>query len=342
MLAQLAMLAGDGDRIVSAGPAPKSAELDLPIRQIHCPLGVSALAAPRLRRIAERADVIHAWSPKAAKLGVLTAEGEHMPMVFSLPTAPEPDTAESIAAAVDEPWITVTVPTWSSAALTRRCFDDARIEVLPPPAATAATDQSSNIRALVREQLGISDHQTLLVSPGEMIRGAGHKNASWAHAIVRQIIPDVLLCFPSDGPDEEHVRFFAGTTAFDDAVFFTAGRFSVAEVLAASDIALFLNEHDTGVASLAAAMAGGKAIVASETPNFAQCAPHCSAALLVPASDPRSASAAILKLIETPQLAKELSQAAAQQAAEKFDPLSSRRRLTEIYASAGAAAAVRE
>ncbi len=340
MLAQLAMLVSDGDRIVSAGPAPKSAELDLPIRQIHCPLGVSALAAPRLKRIAERADVIHAWSPKAAKLGVLTAEGEHTPMVYSLPTAPEPASAESIAAAVDEPWVTVTVPTWSAAALTRRCFDDARIEVLPPPAATV--DQSSDIRALVREQLGISDHQTLLVSPAEMIRDAGHKCASWAHAIVREIIPDVLLCFPSDGPDEEHVRFFAGTTAFCDEVFFTAGRFSTAEALAAGDIALFLSERDTGVASLAAAMAGGNPIVASETPNFAQCAPHNSAALLVPAADPRSASAAILKLIETPQLAEELSLSAAQQAAEKFDLIASRRRLTEIYASAGAATALRE
>ncbi len=340
MLAQLALLAGDDDRVVSAGPAPENMELDLPVSQIHCPLGVPALAAPRLKRIAARADVIHAWSPKAAQLAVLTAAGGQKPMVYSLPTAPGSDTGQRIAAAVDEPWVTVTVPTWSSATLARRYFDDARIEVLAPPA--AAADQSSDVRSLVRKQLSIADHQTLLVSPAEMIRGAGHKYASWAHAIVREIIPDVLLCFASDGPDHEHVRFFAGTTSFRDEVFFTAGRFSVAEALAAGDIALFLNEYDTGVGSLATAMAAGKAIVATETPNFAQCAPHYSAALLVPAADPRAASAEILKLIESPQLAEQLSQAAAQQAAEKFDPLASRRRLMEIYASAGAAAAAGE
>ena len=236
--------------------------------------------------------------------------------------------------------MTVTVPTWSGATLARRYFDNARIEVLTPPAAAAG--QSQEIRTLVREQLGIAAHQTLLVSPAEMIRGAGHRYASWAHAIVRQIIPDVLLCFASDGPDQEHVRFFAGTTGFDDEVFFTAERFSSAEVLAGGDIALFLSEYDTGVASLAAAMAAGKAIVATETPNFAECAPHEASALLVPAADPRAASAEILKLIETPELAAQLSQTACQQAAEKFDPLACRRRLMEIYASAGATATAGE
>ena len=176
---------------------------------------------------------------------------------------------------------------------------------------------------------------------------AGHKYASWAHAIVRQIMEGVLLVMPTGGPAAERVRFFAATTGYDEEVFFAEdlpGEFSApgssvgrSEILAAADVALFLAERDTGLAALVEAMAAGVPIAASNTPDVAECAPSGSAALLSPACDPRAASADLLRLIEDRALADRLATAARQRAEECFDPAASRRRLAEIRAKVGAA-----
>jgi phosphatidylinositol alpha-mannosyltransferase len=167
-----------------------------------------------------------------------------------------------------------------------------------------------------------------------MVRLAGHKHASWAHAIVRQIRDDVRLLLPGAGPAERHVRFFAATTGYDDEVFLTGDRFSPAEALAAGDIALFLYEQDVGVSSLADAMAAGLPIVAADTPEVAECVPDGTAGLLTPIHDPRAASAAILRIIEEPKLAQRLVESVKQLTEQHFAPNKARKALAEVYKTA--------
>jgi glycosyltransferase involved in cell wall biosynthesis len=189
------------------------------------------------------------------------------------------------------------------------------------------------MRAKVRGELGVRDDQVLLIAPGEISRGAGHKYAPWVHAILRQMRPDLLLIVPGAGVAEPNVRFYVGTTGLGEEVFLTAGRFSEEEALAAADVAVFFHERDCGVGALAAAMAAGLPIVASRTPDFVECTGDGEAAVLFKAADRREGSAAVLRVLDDPELARGISQAARKRAEEFFSPARCRRELDQVYAS---------
>jgi glycosyltransferase involved in cell wall biosynthesis len=171
----------------------------------------------------------------------------------------------------------------------------------------------------------------LLAAPTEMVRGGGHKYASWAHAIVRQVLPNVRLLFPGTGPNEHNVRSFAGSTGFDEDVFFTGDQFGKEDVLAGADVAVFFHETDCGVSALVGAMCAGVPIAACDTPDISECAPHEDSSLLGRAKDPRSISATVLRLLEDPALRKRLIKSGRRRAEMHFRPELSRRRLDNIY-----------
>jgi glycosyltransferase involved in cell wall biosynthesis len=194
---------------------------------------------------------------------------------------------------------------------------------------------SGDQRAGTRRELGIADGKRLLLVSEEMVRGSGHKHASWAHAILRQIIQDLVVVMPGGGPVEANVRYFAGTTGYDGEVFFCGERFSRPALLAACDIVLLVPDRPVGVSGLAAAMAAGKPIVASALPDLAEYAPDGQAALLCPPADPLAIAAAILRLIDDPSLARRLAKTAQQAARRQFDLAACRARLEEIHQAAG-------
>ena len=338
VLGQLSLLADDGDIIASAGPTPPSGTFDLPVRSVHCPLGLGRLAGWCMDDLAAQAEIIHAWSSKAAMAARTLARLFKLPPLLSLPYVPSEKAAGALLPMTRKAGFGLTVPTQAARNLLLRAgFDDSSVHVLPPPARPLDDAEAEDRRRRTRQALGVGDGQHLLVVPSEMIRQAGHKYASWAHAILRQMLSGVLLLMPGGGPVEKRVRFFAATTGYNDEVFFTEESLSRQDVLSAGDIALFLSSGQTGITALAAAMAAGVAIVASNTPEHAECAPHEIAALLCPPRDPRAAAAAILQLIENPKLAHRLAAGGRDRARQAFDPDRCRQRLAEIYAAAKAA-----
>jgi len=333
MLRQLSLLVGKDELIASVGPAPPLAGVDLPARAFHCPLGIPEWCGLRMNKALGEVELVHAWSVRSARAAATLCRTRRLRFVLSIPCPPEGRGLRARRPAGPRSGNRLTIPTGAGReALIRSGLDGCEIHVLPPPARPLSDAEAR--RRYVRRKLGITDSQRLLAAPGEMLRGAGHKYASWAHAIVRQILSDVVLLMPGGGPVERHVRFFAATTGYDDEVFFTGDRFCIEDVLAAADVAVFLAEKDVGVAPLAAAMAAGLPIVATRTSQVAELAPHEQAALLSPPRDPRAASASLLRVIEDSSLAQRLGQAARQRAVELFDVDSCRRRLAMIYESA--------
>ncbi len=331
-LDQLSLWVSSGDRIVSLGSPPPYANLPQPMERVHCPLGLSQLAALRMGRHAEAADVMCAWSPKASGAVKSLARRRGVPKFVRLSAVPN---------RIQRSWRDrlagwdVIVPTQAARQrLLRMGLKADYLHTLPPAAETPDPAEASLQRQETRRALGVGDSQSLLVAPEAMVRGAGHKYASWAHAILRQILPNVLLCLPGSGPNERHVRTFAGTTGYDSEVFLPGDRFAQRDILAAADVALFLAEADVGVSALAAAMAAGVPIVASNTPDIAEWAVHNQTALLCPPRDPRAAAACLLRLIEQRDLADRFRQVTRRQAAEQFAPETCKVRLKEYYAAA--------
>ncbi len=331
-LRQLQELAREDEIIVSAGPPPRSWVLDRRVLGVPRPFGYGRLAGRRMKHLAGGADLIHAWSLSSIAAAELLAVECDLPLVLSASFCEKGLAPHCRALGCRVRSFGVTVPTVSArAALLAQGLPEKVVNVLPPPA--PPIDDRDARRRRVREELGIGDHQRLIVVPTEMRRYRGHRIASWAHAIVRKVVDDHLLLLPGGGPFERHVRFFAATTGHDDEVFFTERRYSPAEVLAASDLAAIFCERDGGVGALVAAMSAGLAILASRTPGVSEVAPHEEAALLAEPASPRSAAAALLRMLDDDALAKRLSQNARRKAEQNFQPAACREKLESIYAS---------
>ena len=334
MLDQLSLLVKKDDLIVSIGPAPKYPWFNLPVRSVHCPLGIPQLSIRRIAKLADSTEIVHAWSLAAGLTGAGLARGARIGILLSLPCAPHKEDLPQIARMVHNKGVHLSVPGRTvRAMLVRAGINESNVHVLPPPVESTGVGDPE-LRLRTRKSLGATPEHCLLLTPSQMVRGAGHKYASWAHAIVRQIHENILLLMPGGGPIAQRVKFFAATTGYDDDVFLPSDRFTRREVLAAADIALFLGSHDTGLAALAATMAAGVPIVASQTPAVTDWCSHDLTALLVKPSDPRAASSAILRLIEDPELRRSLGAAAQERARSSFDLTISRQRLTEIHSAA--------
>ena len=333
LLDQLSLLYVAGERVLSLGPPPRRGGFDPPVTAVHRPLGPPALGARRLAERAGSAEVIHAWSPVAARTGRALAERLGGKLFVSLSAAPAANDFDDVLDAVRQGVLraTLLVPTEAAGrVLVGAGTPSEAVRVLRPPA--EPPDAPERRRSETRRTLGIGDGERLIAAMGEMTRPAGHKNASWAHAIARQVLGNARLILAGGGPVERRVEFFAHTTGYDDEVFLTGSRFGQADVLAAADMAVFFCERDCGVAALAGAMSAGLPIAASATPDVAECTLDGAAALLARPSDPMAASAAMLRLLEDDELAERLGAAAGRRAGEIFDRRRCRARLDELYA----------
>ena len=334
LLDQLSLLAGAGERIVSSGPPPAWAEFRLPVTVAHRPFASAWLSARWMQDAVRGATVIHAWSASAAPAGEALTERVGGRLIVSLGAASQAhdlgDLHDALRLGV-VPGV-VTVPTEAAKRALRGAGDsDNWLAVLPP--AAAPIDDREGRRQRTREALGATDADRIMVALGEMTRPAGHKYASWAHAMCRQIVPHLLLVLPGGGPVERRVEFFAETTGHDEEVFLTGDRFERADVLAAADLAVLFCERDCGTAALAGAMAAGLPIAAARAPDVAEIAPHEVGAVLAESCAPRHATASLLRILDDPDFAARLGASAAQRASEHFDPERCRQRLDAIYAA---------
>jgi len=331
-LHNLAQVIGPGEQVVSLGPVDVPAGVSIQVRCLRRPMGSGILAGMANAALAAEAAAVHAWSLPAAKAGELIARRGNRPMLLSLPHFPLSRDFRQLRRMVESGMTSIAVFT---DACRRRVLaegiPDSAIHVVPP--AAAATLRSAIAREQARQALGLSDRQHLMVAPADVTHRSGHKYACWVLGILRQMRDDVRLLVPSDGPARANVEYFASQIGHGDEVFFTAGRLTIQEALAAADLALLLPEGDCCMWSLAAAMAAGLAIVAWETEDIAELAGGAGALSLARAGDVRSATAEVLRLLEDQAASTSLGARAAELAARQFSPAAVRQRLGEIHSA---------
>jgi glycosyltransferase involved in cell wall biosynthesis len=328
LLEQMRLLARDGEAVVSIGHPPPGCRKK-EARIVHAPFGNPGLAAMRLPEFVRSAGLLHAWGG-GDSADLCGCDGRRL--ALSLSFAPDHRTVDALVARMRAGELALTVPTEAG----RQKFLAAgapatRIFVLPPAAPRA--ERNGEARQRIRRELGVRDDHVLLVAPGELTRYSGHKFAPWAHAILRQVRPDLRLLIPGRGPAAGPVRFYVGTTGLSEDVLLADGRYASAESLAAADLAVFFHERDCGSADAAFAMAAGLPVVASRTPDLMEILGHGSAesAVFVAPDQPREQAAGVLRLLDDSGLASRLSAAGRRRAEEIFAPARCRAILDQIY-----------
>ncbi len=336
MLRQLARLRRRGDRVVSIGAAPGHARLG-GVEPVHRPLGSATAAGWRLGdRPGSDTDALHAWSPDALRAAREAGLATGLPVVVSLPAAPRGAELADLQRLIGAGLASVTVPTHADASALRRADLPAGMLHVLPPAAEPAGEDAGALGAAARAELDIGEADVCFAVTQPMVRGAGHDLAAWAHGIVRQVRGGVPLIFHGGGPLADSVRFFAGTTGYDDEHHFVGDAMDLRAALAAADAAAVFQRRPVGTHALAEAIAAGLPVAAAATPAAVELAGGGRDALLVPPDDPRAAAGAMLRLIEEGELRDRLGAAAAA-AAQRFAPDAARKTLQNIYAAAGAA-----
>ena len=279
---QLVLLVGSDDHIVSVGPIPPT-EDRLPAEPIHAPLGLAGATGRHIARRIGPVRLVHAWSARAAHAGKGIAQRQGVPLILSLPGA-APNGCDRWCGEAH-----LTIPTEASRRrLIQLGIDAARISVLPPAARPIVN--AADGRRKIRQQLGLTDDEILMVAPGELIRPMQHKIVCWSHAMLRYVDPTVRLLLPDDGVDRPFVYSFARGAGFIDETYgpFPPSRRS--EALAAADLALLVPRDDIGTSILAECLAAGVPTAAFRTPGLAECAGE--AVQFATADTPRAAAQA--------------------------------------------------
>jgi len=330
MLSQACALAGARETVISIGPPPAAWRFGRQVVSVRAPVGSARLAGAELRRVTDGAELLHAWSPSAAAAARTAAGGR--PILLSVSHLRPIHQADAIVSGVFDRLWSLTVPTAAQhQTLITLGLDRESLFVLRP--AVRSPQRRRRARQTIRRRLGVDDDHVLLAAPTEMLYRAGHKEACWAHAMARILVRNLRLICPGGGPAGQTVRNFAVSTGYAGEMFFTAESFARLDVLAAADAGVFLHRRDSGVGALAEAMAAGLAILGSNHPEIAECAPHGRAALLSPPGDMRLAADNLLKLAADADLREALGREAAAAARKRFSLRTAADELRSIYAA---------
>lgn len=159
----------------------------------------------------------------------------------------------------------------------------------------------------------------------------GHRILLEAAARIKQKWPRLHVVIVGGGPLRDELVRLARTRGLADAVRFLGMRDDVPDCLAGTDIYVQPSLNEGMGRALIEAMAAGRPVVASRTGGIPAIVEDRKTGLLVPPGDPGALAAAIAELIEHPELARALGQAARERIGEVFSVPAMVRAVEAVY-----------
>lgn len=197
---------------------------------------------------------------------------------------------------------------------------------LQPPA-TAAEAQT------LRLGFGIANDERIVLAVGRLSKEKAHADLITAFAHLRKSDPEnnCKLMIVGEGPERGKLESIAASFDQNANVIFAGQVTDLRAFYAAADV-LVLPSHSEGSPQvLLEAMAAKVPVVATRVGGVPEMVEHDESALLVPANDPSSMSAAILRVLTDAELAHRLTAKASALVATKYSPEKYVRPLVDIY-----------
>jgi glycosyltransferase involved in cell wall biosynthesis len=178
----------------------------------------------------------------------------------------------------------------------------------------------------LRSILGLPENKKIVTSVARLEAGKGQAELLEAAVRVIQEFPEVMLLIvgeenPPNGPNTFYLHRSVSRLGLANHVVFAGGRGDVPDLLAITDV--FVHCPTTWIEGLGIcqleAMASGKPSVISKNGGLPETAIDGVTALVVPPGDIAAMSAAILRFLRNPELARQFGQAARARAEELFD-----------------------
>lgn len=178
----------------------------------------------------------------------------------------------------------------------------------------------------LRTQFGFSPGQPIVAIVAQLRPLKGHQELlhAWKQVVARcpearlLIVGDEVVSHGQQGLYRAKLQRLAEELAIADSVTFTGFRRDITDILYSIDILVSASYIETSSRSVLEAMAMEKAIVATHVGGVPELVSHNETALLIPPHDIPALASAIIRLIEDPELRKEMGINARQQALRRF------------------------
>jgi glycosyltransferase involved in cell wall biosynthesis len=193
-----------------------------------------------------------------------------------------------------------------------------RVVTIPNGVDAAAFDPALHPRAPARERLGLSADEAVLGVVAHLSPVKGHADLLEAMARVVSVRPDTKLLVVGDGVLRPQLGDLARSLGLAGRVVFAGARPDVASVMAALDVVV-VPSHTEGLSNaLLEAMAMARPVIATAVGGNPDVVEHDASGLLVPPRDPSALAAAALRLLERPDEARRLGEAARRRVLAEF------------------------
>jgi glycosyltransferase involved in cell wall biosynthesis len=266
----------------------------------------------RLRQLVAdlRPDVVHAWRvPALRAAGALRLfPRQSFRLVVS-----EPRRGGSLNAL--DRWLlrgadaVVAAHSTDAAALRRIGVPAERVHVLPPAVAVLPPGEPPSL------DLPLPPGAKVVMCIGSLTPAHGFYDAVWAADILKYAVPELQLVIVGDGPDRDRLRQFMRRVHRawgGEFVHLLPARTDAAALLPRADVVWVPSRTDCGRQVLLEAMAAGRPVAASALPGLAALVRDRVTGLLTPKGDPPTLTRQTRQLLDDPELARRLGDAARQ------------------------------
>ena len=163
----------------------------------------------------------------------------------------------------------------------------------------AATNTNNALgQSRIRERLEIAPDETVIVAPGCVHRTSGHRFAIWSASILKIAEVPVHMIIQHTGQYARNIVEFARMTGCAEKVTLAGPEWSLPDLLAAADIAMFLDTDNTSSGLLSEAMSSGLPVIVCDTPETRNRFANEKNVFLVRNDKPREIARVLMKIIE--------------------------------------------
>jgi len=182
-----------------------------------------------------------------------------------------------------------------------------------------------------RTALAIPDGAMVVGAIGRLVEAKGYTHLIGALSTVRKAFGSVRLVFVGEGPLRAELEDQARRQDVADAVIFTGYRNDTATLLNLFDVVVFSSLREGIPLALLEALAIGKCVVSTAVPSLIDVLTE-ETALLVPARDPEALGGAIARVLEDPELRRNLGAAGQRRFFEAFTAEEMTKKYEAVYA----------
>jgi glycosyltransferase involved in cell wall biosynthesis len=303
---------------------------------IEPPIRHSAQLAFQIRRVLQefRPDVVHSWSAQAHPLGRFVAATAQIPVLFA-----SYSTFESRAS-------------WWTRAMNRRLDRYTRVCVVNTQAAFddylqhARPDRELRLirdgiplrqritarqRDAARDRLGVDPATRLIGVVGPLEPHQRLKDLIWAVDLLRVFHSQIRLLVVGDGPDHWRLRRYATQVQDEQRTLFLGQRSDWTDLIAVLDCLCQPGGRDVTPMAILEAMAAGVPVVATHTAGHRELVESNRTGLLVPVGDRGGMARQLHRVLDSTELAEQLTTAAQQVVRRQHAEDDMRAQYAELY-----------